>query len=295
MSWFVLRWWKPAPYKPAAEAQIWYDKGTDALRNGAFLQATKALEQAVNTDDKFALAHARLAEAWFELDYADKAKDEIIKARSLTPDLSQLAASDRLHLEAIGVTVGLNFPEAVKFYSELVKETPDDPGVYLDLGRAYEKNEEPRKAIENHLEASRRDPQYATAFLRAGSLYGRELDQNSATASFDRADTIYKALGNFEGQAEVSYERGALYDKVSNLPEARKHLGRALELAKTTNNDYQQVKTLQKLGDVEIDAHNVAEGRRLMLEAITLAREGSTTLSTRLVVSPNTYLSRATS
>ena len=119
-----------------------------------------------------------------------------------------------------------------------------------------------------------------------------QLDQNNASASFDRADTIYKALGNFEGQAEVSFQRGALYDKVSNLPEARKHLGRALELARTTNNDYQQVKTLQKLGDVEIDAHNVAEGRRLMLEAITLAQsKGIDNLIKRGFVDlANTYL-----
>ena len=51
VSWVVLRWWKPAPYKPNDVAQGWYDKGTDALRNGAFLQASKALEQAVASDD----------------------------------------------------------------------------------------------------------------------------------------------------------------------------------------------------------------------------------------------------
>ena len=84
MSWFVFRWWKPASYKPNSVAQAWYDKGTDALRNGAFLQATGALEQAVATDEKFALAHARLAEAWWELDYADKAKDELLKVQSLS-------------------------------------------------------------------------------------------------------------------------------------------------------------------------------------------------------------------
>ena len=41
----------------------WYEMGTNALRDGAYYQASKALEQAVAIDDKFALAHARLAEA----------------------------------------------------------------------------------------------------------------------------------------------------------------------------------------------------------------------------------------
>ena len=291
LSWFAFRWWKPAAYKPNSVAQTWYDKGTDALRNGAFLQATGALEQAVAADEKYPLAHARLAEAWWELDYADRAKDEMLKVQSLTPGGSRIAESDALYIEAINATVSRNFSGAIAAYSKLAQLSPNEPQVYVDLGRAYEKNEEPRKAIESFLQATRRDPQYATAFLRMGSLYARQLDQGNALNAFDRADTIYKAVGNFEGQAEVSFQLGFLFDQLSKLPEARKHLGRALELAKTTNNDYQQAKTLQKLGDVEADAGNRSEARKYMTEAITLARaKGIDNLVKRgLVDLGNTY------
>ena len=166
------------------------------------------------------------------------------------------------------------------------------PGPILISAGPTRKTKNPKKAIDNYLEASRRDPQFANAFLRAGILYARQQDRDLAIASFDRAETIFKAVGNFEGEAEVSFQRGAFFNKISNIPEARKHLGRALELAKTTNNDYQQVKTLQKLGDVEIDAGNFAEGRRLMLDAIDLARsKGIDNLIKRgLVDLGNTYL-----
>jgi serine/threonine protein kinase/Tfp pilus assembly protein PilF len=294
LSWFAFRWWKPAAYKPNSVAQAWYDKGTDALRNGAFLQATGALEQAVAADEKFPLAHARLAEAWWELDYADRAKDELLKVQSLTPGGSRIAESDALYIEAINATVSRNFPGAIAAYSKLAQLSPNEPQVYVDLGRAYEKNEELGKAIESFLQATQRDPQYATAFLRMGSLYARQLDQANALNAFDRADTIYKAVGNFEGQAEVSFQRGFLFDKISKLPEARLHLGRALELAKTTNNDYQQAKTLQKLGDVEIEANNL-EGRQYMLDAIALAQaKGIDNLVKRgLVDLGNTFLVEA--
>lgn len=271
-SWFAFRWWKPAPYKPNSAAQVWYDKGTDALRNGAALQASVAFEQAVASDEKFALAHARLAEAWFELDYADKAKDELLRVQSLAPDHARLAKSEALYLEAINATVSQQFPDAVQHYSELAQLSQDDPQVYVDLGRAYEQNEEPKKALESYLEATRRNPQYSTAFLRTGNMYARQLDQANAIAAFDRAETIYKAGGNFEGQAEVSFQRGFLFDQIGKLAESRQHLARALELAKTTNNDYLQVKTLQKLGDVEVDDGKIAEGRKYMLEALTLAQ-----------------------
>ena len=65
----------------------WYEAGTAALREGTYHKASKALEQAIQTDDKFALAHARLAEAYAELDYTDKAKDQVIRATSLANEM----------------------------------------------------------------------------------------------------------------------------------------------------------------------------------------------------------------
>ena len=292
VSWMVFRWWKPAAYKPTPLAREWYDKGTDALRNGAFLQATRALEQSVANDPNFVLPHARLAEAWTELDYADRAKDEMLKAQPLGEAPAQLPRLDALYLEAIHGTVVRDFSGAIKAYSELVRLSPDDPAVYVDLGRAYEKNDEIKKAIESYLEATNRNPRDATAFLRVGILYGRQRDVASATAAFDKADLIYQALANFEGQAEVSFQRGSLFDDRSNIAEARKHLQRALELARTTNNEYQQVKTLQRLGDVEIDANNPAGARKYVLESIDLAQsKGIDNLTERgLIDLGNTYL-----
>jgi eukaryotic-like serine/threonine-protein kinase len=271
LSWIAFRWWRPSPYKPNAVAKGWYDKGTDGLRNGAFLQASRALEQSIGADPNFALGHARLAEAWTELDYTDKAKDEMLAARTLVTN-SNLAASDSLYLEAINATVRRDFPAAVKGYSDLVKLNPNEPSVYLDLGRAYEKNEETQKALDSYLEATKRDPEYATAFLRAGTMHARQGDQEKAVAAFDRAETLYRALGNFEGEAEVSFQRGAMFDKLSNKDEARKNLNRALQLAGTTANDYLQVKTIQKLGSVEIDANNFEQARKYMFDALTLAQ-----------------------
>ncbi|HAF22087.1 MAG TPA: hypothetical protein DCK93_04105 [Blastocatellia bacterium] len=290
--WGLTRWWKPAAYKPTPLAREWYDKGTDALRNGAFLQATKALEQSIASDPKFVLAHARLAEAWNELDYADKAKDEMLKAQPLGESPSQLPRLDALYLEAIHATITREYPAAIKAYSELVRQSPSDPRVYVDLGRAYEKDDQIKKAIESYVEATNRAPQYATAFLRVAILYGRQTDQPGAYAAFDKAETLYQADANYEGQAEVAYQRGYLLNQMGKAAEARQHLQRSLELARTTENEYQQVKTLLKLGDVETDMGNVAEGRQHMQEALDLAQaKGIDNLTKRgLVDIGNTYV-----
>ena len=75
-------WWffRSTPYKASAAAQRWYDKGTNAMRDGAFYQASQALEQAVAADDKFALAYARLAEDWIELDYTERAREALLRS-----------------------------------------------------------------------------------------------------------------------------------------------------------------------------------------------------------------------
>src|SRR5207253_477732 len=155
----VWRWWRPPIHKPLAEAQNWYDVGTNALRDGAFYQASKAFERAITIDDKYVLAHARLAESLVELDYVDRAKDELLRATSLASDRSLLPKTDALYVEAISATVRHDFPAAIESYSTIVKQSSDadKPRVLVDLGRAYEKNEDIKKAIEMFLEAANRN------------------------------------------------------------------------------------------------------------------------------------------
>jgi tetratricopeptide (TPR) repeat protein len=268
----VAIWRRPAPYTPAPVALDWYNKGTDYLRNGAYLQASKALEQAIAADPKFAMAHARLAEALFELDYADRAQNEALIARRLVPNQSQLPEVDALYLEAVTATATRDFPGAITAYKEIARLSPEDPQVYVDLGRAYEKNDQFRPAIDSYVTATNRAPQNPTPYLRVGVLYGDQVDLPTAMASFDRAQALFDALGNYEGQAEVAFQRGALFDKQGKPAQARPHLERALELAKTTGSQYQEVKTMLALGNVRVDESKFAEGRNLVRQAIDKAQ-----------------------
>lgn len=270
-GWMAWKWWKPSAYVAPPEAQAMYDKGTDALRYGAFLQATKALEEAVRIDSKFAMAHARLGEAWYELDYVDKAKDELLKAQPPGGTAWSLPQLDALHLEAIHATVTQDFPGAIKANSEIVRLLPNDPQAYIDLGRAYEKNDQVPEAIESFVKATELAPQHPTAFLRLAILYGKQINLDTAFAKFDRADTLYQAAGNIEGQAEVAYQRGFLLNQNDKYVEAQPQLEHALALARTTNNVYAEVKSLLKLGEVTDAQGSAAEGRAYMQQGMDLA------------------------
>lgn len=273
----VTLWWALVPSRavqqPAsAAAKQWYDRGVEALKSGSYAQARKSLSMAAELDDKYAMTHVRLAEALIEMGYADEAKDAMLRVSPLVPDRSALERKDELTLEAVNALVSNNFTPAIKAYEEIVRLTPKDAHAYVDLGRAYEKNGETHKAIDNYVEATNLDPQNALGYLRAGVLYGREQNVPGALAAFQKAEAIYKPLGNLEGQASVFYERGYLLIDVGKLEDARIELQQALEKATASENDFQSISTRLQLSRLAYTEGDTTKAREIANEAIDFAQ-----------------------
>jgi serine/threonine protein kinase/Tfp pilus assembly protein PilF len=269
----LSRWRRAASYQPTAESVRWYEKGTAALREGAYYQASKMLGRAIAIDDRFALAHARLAEAWAEMDYTSRAKDEMLRVAALVPDRSALPQADALYLDAVNALVARDFGTAIKFYGEIARQRPKDASVHVDLGRAYEKNDDIPNAIKSYVEAANLDPLYATAFLRAAILYIRKQDVASASAALDKADTIFEDSGNIEGHTEVLYRRGVLLRDSGKLTEARAQFEKALEIASANGNDSQKVNTLLELSRLSYIEGSPAREQQYAKEAIDFAQQ----------------------
>lgn len=264
--WAIIYFWPRTYYQPPSSAVHWYDQGTDNLRNGAYFQASKALTQAIQIDDRYALAHARLAQAWTELDYTGKAKDELLAATTLT-DRSPLSRHDALYLEAIRAMVRRRFEDAVNAYSEIAKLSPNESGVYVDLGYAHENNGDPDKALDNYSKAIQLNGgQYATAYLRAGIVYNRKGDVDNATKMLDEADRLYQAASNTEGLNEVSRQRGILYRSNGEYEKAKAQFQASLDASRAMGNEAQQITAL-------IDLSYLASRRGLFAEAESDAQQ----------------------
>jgi eukaryotic-like serine/threonine-protein kinase len=273
--WSVFQIWKTSPHRPSPEAQTWYDLGLGDIRAGTFYQASKKLEQAIAIDDGFAQAHARLAAAYLEIDNTDKAREELLRALSLVTDRSTLTDQEASYLDAVAATVRREFPTAIEKYREVANKapTPEKASAYVDLGRAYEKNEQIDKAQEYYLAATTADPQSASAFLRLAIVYGRRQDAKAEDA-FHEAARIYQLMSNHEGIAEVAYQRGALLARAKKLPEARSSLLEALRMAQNLpNNKYQYVKTQLQLSAVYYNEGDTKQATLVAAEAIDLAQK----------------------
>jgi serine/threonine protein kinase/Tfp pilus assembly protein PilF len=273
----VLGYWlltRPSPHVPSDEAQRWYDSGVAALREGAYHKASKLLEEAIKEDDRFALAHARLAETWSELDYTDKAKDELIRATDLVPNRFALPSLDGFWLQAVTAMVQREFAEASESYQKIVSNVGDSEKAYayVDLGRAYEKNENLVKAIDSYMEATHRNPHYAAAFLRLGIAYGRNQDLHKAQQAFGEALRLYQLSTDPEGTAEVFFQQGSLLNSLDKFSEARNQLKQALEITASTNNKPQQIKTQLQLSSVAYSEGDAVHAEELANRALEMAR-----------------------
>ena len=276
-------WWLPArPYRPAPDALRWYQEGVAALRDGTYYKASKALERAASSDGRFSMAHARLAEAWLELDYADQAKEEILRAAP-PGGSSRLSRAEQSYLEALQLTMTGDFAGGVERYRDIVRRTPEDDkaNAYVDLGRAWEKNEKLKEAVESYREATRRQPQNPAAWLRLAILYGRQMDQAKAAAAFGEAAPLYRSLSNLEGVTEVLYQRAVLANRLGQSAEAQTQLQQALEMCRSTGNLHQQILVLLQLSNTE-HRMNGAKAQDYATQAIDLARDnGLENLTTR--------------
>jgi serine/threonine-protein kinase len=265
---------RPSAYQPSPAAARWYDMGIQAMRDGDYYQASQKLKMAVDADVKFVLARARLAEALTALDYNELAQNQLNEVYLAVRDRSALPEAEELYLEAILNVVARKFPEAIKNYSRLASLAPPKDAAYahFDLGRAYEKNDETDKAIEEFLTVTRLDPQSAAAHLRLGILYGVRLkNQEKAETSFGEAERLYRSLTSMEGVAEVYFQRGTMYGGLGQLKKGREQLEQARDQSKLLTNNYQNIKTRLQLGANSFYQGNYALAQQEAQDAVNLA------------------------
>ena len=253
---------------PAAAALPWYRDGLAALHNGSYHRASKALARAVEIDPSYAMARARLAEAWYELDYPGRAKDELLKAMA---ERNSLSAAESIRLDAILATVTGESKTAVEKYQQLSGLLPSDErsGALVDLGRAQERNQDTKKAMAAYSEAIRLDAQNTAAWLRLGALQARTGAWDDSDRSLGRAESLFQAASNVEGVAECLYVRA----RFARTPaEARELIDKALSAARVTGNDQQQIKLLLVSSNSYIEAGKTAEALDDANRAIAIAR-----------------------
>jgi tetratricopeptide (TPR) repeat protein len=250
------------------ESDVWYRRGSEAVREGAYYRAKKALEQAVAVYPQHALAYARLAEVAAELDDPSAASEHLVRVSQLALNESRLPKPEQLRLQAVRALVLRDVDRAVARYRSLVSETQSDPRALVDLGRAQEAAGRRTDARTSYEQAVAADPQYAAAHLRRGILEGLDSRWEPALAAFAEAERLYKASSDVEGETEVLLHRGEVLDQKGEPHSARRDLERALQLASNSKSTYQTIQAQLALSIVIAGEGRIADAERLAGEAV---------------------------
>ncbi|MGB6632712.1 MAG: winged helix-turn-helix domain-containing protein [Terriglobales bacterium] len=107
-----------------------YSEGLARLRLFDALEARDLLQQAVDADPKYSLAHSALAEAWSRLGYDKKAQQEARQAYELSTNLSR---EERLLVEGRYRDIDHEHEKAIEIYRTLFTLFPDNVDYGLKL------------------------------------------------------------------------------------------------------------------------------------------------------------------
>lgn len=268
-----LSWWRTRQYyRPGAQAERWYQTGLASLREASYLKATRELGTAIADDNRFVMAHARLAEAWSNLDFDGTAQREMLIASAGETRIPPL---DRMYLDAIRATLTRNFRSALDLYGKILDRLPesDKAAGYVDLGMACERASDPNRALQAYEKASTLNPDNPAPYLRAGMLDSRLNQVSQANQAFDRAEALYTSEMNPEGLAELDYQRGYLANQREANEEANTYLNRALSDAQRLPSVQLEIRALTQLSSVAYNSAHDAQAVELAQRAIELARD----------------------
>jgi Tfp pilus assembly protein PilF len=271
----AVAWYRSHSYSPPSpEVERWYQQGVAALREGTYLKAIQALSRALKFDKDFALAHARLADAWSELDFTSKAKDEILRASSLETRRG-MPGIDRAYLDAMRATLTYDYAAAVSDYRTILGLLPEAERAYgyVDLGRAEEKAGNLAEALKDYSEAARRASEDPASFVRLGILESRQGKTADGERAFAKAEALYRASSNIEGTAEIAYQRGYAANLRGDSANAREYLAQSLRAAQNIPSVQLEIRALTRLSTIEYLADNTDQSISLANQSIQLARE----------------------
>jgi tetratricopeptide (TPR) repeat protein len=273
LGWFAYLWWQSRQYyHPSEEARSWYEKGVAALREGSYLKAVRALQAAIEHDKNFPLAHARLAEAWADLDFTGPAQRELLFASNKATASPPL---DREYIDAIRLTLVQDFGGSVQQYKSILDSLPIDQKSYgyLDLGRAFERAGDIPAAIKAYEKAAVTGAAIPAPYVHLGILKSRLQDKDGGDAAFARAETLYEADSDLEGRAEIAYQRGYAANVWGDAAKAHEYLQSALEIARQIPSVQLEVRALTQLSDAEDGAGKDDEALKYAKQAMQIANE----------------------
>ncbi|HEX6204153.1 MAG TPA: serine/threonine-protein kinase [Thermoanaerobaculia bacterium] len=262
---------RPLPADVPPEVLAAYGEGVEALWRGDSVAAAPALERAVGAAPGFAAAWVRLAAAYGDLGYDERAVEAARRAVELLPE-----PAGRLGFEARATLAALSgdFERARQITADLVARYPEDVEARVDLGEALGDEGRLDEARRELLRAVEHDPHHPRAWFLLGKHAILDGDYRRAIDDYlVRALVVQNRLGNRQGQADAANALGIAHLNLGELDQAVPHLERAAALRRAIGDLRGTAATLNNLGLVEAQRGDSAAARASFEESLAIRQE----------------------
>lgn len=258
-----------APARPAAFAA--YSRGVEALHAGDSLAAAPALEEAVEEDPAFGAAWLRLAAAYEQLGYLDRARDAARRA------VEELAGTPgRLALEAKARAADLaGEPEASRrAWAAVVERYPHDSEARLALAEAYGGEGRLAEARQGLERVVAEEPNHSRAWYLLGKFAILDGDPRRAADEYlVRALVIQNRLGNEQGRGDALNALGIAHQNLGETARAAERYREAAEIRQRIGDRRGYAATLTNLGILQFLDGDFSAGRARLEEAVAIREE----------------------
>src|SRR5271165_7049620 len=206
-----------------------YQEGLQLARSGNDAQAVVKFEKATGEDPNFAMAYARLAESYSNLNNEGKAYEASRRAVALSQNLPP---QDRYRIEASDARIANDNKKAIAAYENLTKLNPGDIDAQFALARLYDVTgnfDEARKRIAIVLAA---DSKNAGALRWSGRIEIESGNAQAALGPLNSALSVATLSSNEQEKGLILHYMGIAYRALDRPNDALSYFQQALEVRK---------------------------------------------------------------
>ena len=263
------------PFSQVATASVdalrAYQEGLTQARHGERQAAIPFFREATTKDPGFAMAWARLAEAYAEAGEQREAEAASAQATS-AGGKAPLPAAQRYQLQAIAAVVKEDLEAAAKSYGEIAKLYPDDPEAHYRVASTLRQLGRQPEAIEAYERVLKLSPGYAAAEIEMAGVCWQAGRFEDAIRTLEKGLVEKRFEGEEEALGTVHSILGVAYRDSSRLDKSLEHLRLSLDHRRKAGDQRGQVTTLTNLASVYEYRDEIPQALAAEREALRLAR-----------------------
>jgi serine/threonine protein kinase/tetratricopeptide (TPR) repeat protein len=207
---------------PSLEALKAYSQGLRTRRTTGDFDSVPFFRRAIELDDKFALAYARLGTVYANLGQADESKKMTAKAYELRDRVSE---SERYYIEArYYTTVDNDVAKALDVYKVWLATYPTDYTALVNSGLLQKQQGERAEAIRKFELATQVAPDQPLGFTNLGQTYFETGQYEEAKKAYESAILLQDSTGARVGLYQIAILLGdqALADQQASAVSGRR-------------------------------------------------------------------------